>query len=79
MPVPRDLDIFSPETVMKPCTKTFFGSLRFENSSIAGQNSVWKYMMSLPMKWYCSTSDEGAMNASNDLFSPFTRALPVSK
>jgi len=23
---------------------------------MAGQNSVWKVTMSLPMKWYCSVS-----------------------
>ena len=44
MPVPRDFDIFSPETVMKPCTYTWSGTLYGApaNFSIAGQNSVWK-------------------------------------
>ena len=42
MPVPRDFDIFSPEKVMKPWTKTLSGVLRPEKCSIAGQNSVWK-------------------------------------
>ena len=43
MPVPRDLDIFSPVKVMKPCTKMLSGTLYGgpANSSIAGQNSVW--------------------------------------
>ena len=50
-PVPRLLLIFSPLfTVRKPCTKTLLGTLRPENLSMAGQNSVWKVMMSLPMK-----------------------------
>ena len=31
-------------------------SLRPLNLSIAGQNSVWKVTMSLPMKWICSTA-----------------------
>ena len=42
MPVPRLLLIFSPLTVMKPCTNTLSGTLRPENFSIAGQNRVWK-------------------------------------
>ena len=56
MPVPRLLLIFSPLTVRWPCTKTFVGTLRPLNFSIAGQNSVWKVTMSLPMKWICSTA-----------------------
>ncbi len=56
-PVPRLLLIFSPLfTVMKPCTQILVGVLRPLNLSMAGQNSVWKVMMSLPMKWYCSSS-----------------------
>ena len=55
MPVPRLLLIFSPLTVMKPCTLTCAGVLRPLNCSIAGQNRVWKYTMSLPMKCTCST------------------------
>ena len=42
MPVPRDLDIFSPLTVMKPCANTLVGVLRPANFSMAGQNKVWK-------------------------------------
>ena len=44
MPVPRDFDIFSPERVRKPWTKTLVGALYGApaNFSIAGQNSVWK-------------------------------------
>ena len=44
MPVPRLLLIFSPLTVMKPCTCTLSGTLYGApaNFSIAGQNSVWK-------------------------------------
>ena len=59
MPVPRLLLIFSPLTVRKPCTKTLSGILRPLNFSIAGQNSVWKEMMSLPMKWTCSSVGVG--------------------
>ena len=52
MPVPRDFDIFSPSAVRKPWTNTLSGTLYGApaNLSIAGQNSVWKYTMSLPMK-----------------------------
>jgi len=50
MNVPRDFDIFAPSTVRKPCANTLVGVRWPENSSIAGQNSVWKYRMSLPMK-----------------------------
>jgi hypothetical protein len=42
--VPRDFDIFSPSAVKKPWTNTLVGA-RYggpANSSIAGQNSVWK-------------------------------------
>ena len=39
---------------MKPCTQILVGVLRPLNFSMAGQNRVWKVMMSLPMKWYCS-------------------------
>ena len=54
-PVPRLLLIFSPLLmVRKPCTNTALGTLRPLKCSIAGQNSVWKVMMSLPIKWYCS-------------------------
>ena len=42
MPVPRLLDIFSPLTVMKPCTFSASGVLRPANFSMAGQNSAWK-------------------------------------
>ena len=79
--MPRDFDIFSPDAMTrKPCTKTLFGVLRSEKRSIAGQNSVWKYTMSLPMKWYCSTSAD-AMNWSNVRVSPgyARRAAPESK
>jgi hypothetical protein len=41
-PVPRLLLIFSPPTVMKPCTNTWLGTLRPLKCSMAGQNSVWK-------------------------------------
>ncbi len=64
MPVPRLLDIFSPLTVMKPCTFTASGVLRPANFSIAGQNSAWKYTMSLPMKWTCSVLPAGSSRAS---------------
>jgi hypothetical protein len=56
MPVPRLLLIFSPLTVRWPCTYTRSGALRPLKCSVAGQNSVWKVTMSLPMKWICSTS-----------------------
>ena len=63
-PVPRLLLIFSPLfTVRKPCTNTLLGVLRPLKCSIAGQNRVWKVMMSLPMKWYCSVVGS-AMNSS---------------
>ena len=65
-PVPRLLLIFSPLTVRKPCTNTALGTLRPLKYSMAGQNSVWKVMMSLPMKWYCSTAGS-AMKASKFL------------
>ena len=48
--VPFDFDIFSPSTVRKPWMCTFRGRLKPAALSIAGQNSVWKYVMSLPMK-----------------------------
>ena len=40
----------------KPCTNTLSGVLRPLKCSMAGQNSVWTVTMSLPMKWYCSSS-----------------------
>ena len=48
--VGRDFDIFVPLTVRKPCANTLSGCLKPAPSSTAGQNSVWKYTMSLPMK-----------------------------
>jgi hypothetical protein len=39
----------------KAVHKHWLGTLRPLKCSMAGQNSVWKVMMSLPMKWYCST------------------------
>ena len=51
MNVPRDFDIFSPFTVRKPCVCTAVGVRKPAPFSIAGQNSAWKYTMSLPMKW----------------------------
>ncbi len=54
--MPFDFDIFSPLTVRKPWMWTFRGRLKPAVFSIAGQNSVWKYVMSLPMKWCTSVS-----------------------
>jgi hypothetical protein len=69
MPVPRLLLIFSPPlTVMKPCTNTWSGTLRPEKCSIAGQNSVWKVVMSLPMK--CTCSSAGSASSASRLI-PF--------
>jgi hypothetical protein len=51
MKVPRDFDIFCPLTVRKPWQNTASGRRKPAPLSIAGQNSVWKYAMSLPMKW----------------------------
>ena len=50
MNVPRDFDIFWPLTVRKPCAYTAVGIRMPAPCSTAGQNSVWKYTMSLPMK-----------------------------
>src|SRR3989339_235733 len=57
MKVPRDLLIFSPFTVRKPCANSLVGVRKPACCSIAGQNSAWKYKMSLPMKWYSSASE----------------------
>ena len=77
-PVPRLLLIFSLCTVRWPCTCTALGVRRPEKCSIAGQNSVWKYVMSLPMKCTCSVAGS-AMNSSNVRVSPFAFAPPVAK
>ncbi|MNT34879.1 hypothetical protein D3C72_1708800 [compost metagenome] len=69
MPVPRLLLIFSPLTVRWPCTYTALGALRPLKCSIAGQNSVWKVMMSLPMKCTCSSSGS-AMYSVYEMPSP---------
>src|SRR4030065_81465 len=66
MKVPRDLLICSPFTVRKPCANSLVGVRKPACCSIAGQNSAWKYRMSLPMKWYSSVLESGFQYSSNN-------------
>ena len=53
MPLPLDLDIFSPLVSRKPWPNTVWVTGSPAAISIAGQMTQWKRVMSLPTKWYC--------------------------
>ena len=79
MKVPRDLDIFTPFTVMKPCVWMRVGLRKPAASSTAGQNRWWKLTMSLPMKWCSSVSASAAALQKASKSTPSRRSAKCLK
>ena len=49
--MPADFESFAPPILMKPWAHTLFAGGTPAASSMAGQYTQWKRVMSLPMMW----------------------------